>query len=219
MHVLDLDKRDYKEVWELQKIIHEKRVNEELPNTLLLVEHNPVITMGKSGQESNVLFPVEFLKEKGVDFYHIERGGDATYHGPGQLVGYPIFNVRDGLAGIKPFINGMEEAIIATLRGFGIDGYKKKDMIGVWTEKGKICSIGVAVKKWVSFHGFALNVNTDLSYFDLIVPCGLKNVEMTSMQRILGKEVPMNDVKKGIVRSFGEIFDKDVRKVCLKEII
>ncbi len=219
MHVLDLDKRDYREVWELQKIIHEKRVNEELPNTLLLVEHNPVITMGKSGQESNVLFPVEFLKEKGVDFYHIERGGDATYHGPGQLVGYPIFNVRDGLAGIKPFINGMEEAIIATLRGFGIEGCKRKDMIGVWTEKGKICSIGVAVKKWVSFHGFALNVNTDLSYFDLIVPCGLKNVEMTSMQRILGKEVPMNDVKKGIVRSFREIFDKDVRKVCLEEII
>ncbi len=219
MHVLDLDKRNYKEVWELQKTIHEKRVNEELPNTLLLVEHNSVITMGKSGQESNVLFPVEFLKEKGVDFYHIERGGDATYHGPGQLVGYPIFNVRDGLAGIKPFINGMEEAIIAALRAFGIEGYKRKEMIGVWTESGKICSIGVAVKKWVSFHGFALNVNTDMSYFDLIVPCGLKNVEMTSMQRILGKAIPMSAVKRSIVRSFGDVFEQEIKNVCLKEII
>ncbi|MDH4210233.1 MAG: lipoyl(octanoyl) transferase LipB [candidate division WOR-3 bacterium] len=219
MYVLDLGDRDYKEVWELQKTIHEKRVNEELPNTLLLVEHNPVITMGKSGQESNVLFPEEFLKEKDVDFYHIERGGDATYHGPGQLVGYPIFNVHDGLAGIKPFITGMEEAIIATLHGFGIEGYKKEDMIGVWTDWGKVCSIGIAVKKWVSFHGFALNVNTDLSYFDLIVPCGLKNVEMTSMQRILGKKIPMNEVKKSIIRSFGLTFDQDVKQVCLEEII
>jgi lipoyl(octanoyl) transferase len=219
MHVLDLDKRDYKEVWELQKTIHEKRVNEELSNTLLLVEHNPVITMGKSGQQQNVLFPVEFLKEKGVDFYRIERGGDATYHGPGQLVGYPIFNVRDGLAGIKPFIKRMEEAIIATLHSFGIDAYIKEKMIGVWTESGKICSIGVAVKKWVSFHGFALNVNTDLSYFDLIVPCGLKNVEMTSMEKVLGRKVDMNEVKKSIVRSFGDVFEQEINNACLEEII
>lgn len=219
MYVLDLGSKDYKEVWELQKDIHEKRVNQELPNTLLLVEHKPVITMGKSGQQSNVLFPVEFLKEKGVDFYHIERGGDATYHGPGQLVGYPIFNVRDGLAGIKPFIAGIETAIISTLQRFGIEAYIKEKMIGVWTESGKICSIGVAVKKWVSFHGFALNVNTDLSYFDLIVPCGLKNVEMTSMEKILGRQVEMNEVTKSIVTSFADVFEQDTKNVCLKEII
>lgn len=219
MYVLDLGKKDYREVWELQKSIHEKRVSEKLPNTLLLVEHNPVITMGKSGQQSNVLFPIAFLKEKGVDFYNIERGGDATYHGPGQLVGYPIFNVRDGLAGIKPFINGIEESIIGTLLHFGIRAYKKENMIGVWTDKGKICSIGVAVKRWVSFHGFALNVNTDLSYFDLIIPCGLKNVEMTSMQQILGENVLMNEVKQRIATNFGEIFNQDIRKTCLEEII
>ncbi len=219
MHVLDLGNKDYKEVWEIQKTIHEKRVKEESPNTLILVEHNPVITMGRSGQQSNVLFPVELLKEKGVDFYHIERGGDATYHGPGQLVGYPIFNVRDGLAGIKPFIAGIETAIISTLQHFGIEAYIKEKMIGVWTESGKICSIGVAVKKWVSFHGFALNVNTDMSYFDLIVPCGLKNVEMTSMQRILGKAIPMSAVKRSIVRSFGDVFEQEIKNVCLKEII
>ncbi len=218
MYVLDLGNRDYKEVWNLQKSIHEKRVSERLPNTLLLVEHNPVITMGKSGQQSNVLFPVDFLKEKGVDFYHIERGGDATYHGPGQLVGYPIFNVRDGLAGIKPFINGIEDSIISTLLHFGIRAYKKEDMIGVWTESGKICSIGVAVKRWVSFHGFALNVNTDLSYFDLIVPCGLKNVEMVSMQKILGRETAMSEIKERVVSSIGSVFKQDIKKVCLEEI-
>lgn len=219
MYIVDLGNKEYKEVWDLQKKIHDMRVKQELPNILLLVEHDPVITMGKSAQEGNVLFPVEFLKERGVDFYHIERGGDATYHGPGQLVGYPIFNVHDGLAGIKPFINAMERAIIATLHSFGIEAYIKEKMIGVWTEKGKICSIGVAVKKWVSFHGFALNVNTDLSYFDLIVPCGLKNVEMTSMEQVLGRGVEMNEVKKSIVRSFGDVFRQEIRNVCLREII
>lgn len=219
MQVVDLGTRDYKEVWDLQKEIHEKRVDNKISNTLILVEHNPVITMGKSGHDSNVLFPVDFLREKGVEYFQIERGGDATYHGPGQLVGYPIFNLKDGLVGIKPFINGIESAMIATLSDFRIKGYKKEKMIGVWTSKGKVCSIGVAVKRWVSFHGFALNVNTDLNYFDLIVPCGLKNVEMTSMQQILGKEIPMEDVKKSVVRNFGKIFSQDVTEACLEKII
>ncbi len=219
MQVLDLDRKDYKEVWDMQKTIHTKRVEKKVPNTLILVEHNPVITMGKSGKQSNVLFPVELLVKKGVQYYEIERGGDVTYHGPGQLVGYPIFNVRDGLAGIKPFINGIEEAIIATLDDFGIKGQRKEKMIGVWIKKGKICSIGVAVKSWVSFHGFALNVNTDLSYFDLIVPCGLKNVEMTSMQQILGKEISMQEVKKCVVRNFSEIFKQNNVEICTAETI
>lgn len=219
MNILDLDRKDYKETWDLQRTIHEKRVNNRVPNTLILVEHNPVITMGKSGQQDNVLFPVHFLREKGVDFYHIERGGDATFHGPGQLVGYPIFNVRDGLAGIKPFISKIEESIIATLVDFGIKAEKREKMIGVWTEKGKICSVGVAVKRWVSFHGFALNVNTDLAYFDLIVPCGLKNVEMTSMQQILGREISMDEVKKSIIIKFGKVFNQDISKTCSEEII
>ena len=219
MQILDLGLRDYEEVWNLQKTVHAKRVAGEIPNLLILVEHNPVITMGKSGKESNVRFPVDLLKEKGVEYFQIERGGDVTYHGPGQLVGYPIFDVRDGLAGIKPFINGVEQAIIAMLGDFGIEGYSKEGMIGVWTEHGKICSIGVAVKRWVSYHGFALNVNTDLTYFDLIVPCGLKNVEMTSMQKILGRAISMEKVKAKVVKSFGEVFDQETKKTCLKKII
>ncbi|MGD8979869.1 MAG: lipoyl(octanoyl) transferase LipB [candidate division WOR-3 bacterium] len=219
MQLMDLGIKGYKEVWDLQKEIHEKRVEKKIPDTLILVEHNPVITMGKSGQESNVLYPVEFLKEKGVEFYEIERGGDATFHGPGQLVGYPIFDVKYGLAGIKPFIYGIEDAIIKSLGDHNIEAYKKEKMIGVWTAKGKVCSIGVAVKRWVSFHGFALNVNTDLSYFDLIVPCGLKNVEMTSMQEILGKKVPMEEVKRSVTRNFSVIFKQDVAETCSEKII
>lgn len=219
MQVLDLGFRDYKEIWDLQKTIHEKRVAERIPDLLILVEHNPVITMGKSGKQSNVRFPIDFLKEKGVEYFQIERGGDVTYHGPGQLVGYPIFNVRDGFAGIKPFINGIESAIISMLDDFGIQGYRKEGMIGVWTERGKVCSIGVSVKRWVSFHGFALNVNTDLTYFDLIVPCGLKNVEMTSMQQILDSKVSMTEVKSSVVKNFGKIFKQDIKESCLEEII
>jgi lipoate-protein ligase B len=219
MQVLDLGLRDYKEVWDLQKTIHERRVAERTPNLLILVEHNPVITMGKSGKQSSIRFPVDFLKEKGVEYFQIERGGDVTYHGPGQLVGYPIFNVRDGLAGIKPFINGIERAIITMLDDFGIKGYRKEGMIGVWTEQGKICSIGVAVKRWVSYHGFALNVNTDLTYFDLIVPCGLKNVEMTSMEQILGRAISMDDVKSSVIAKFGEVFDQEINEICLENII
>lgn len=219
MQVLDLGHRDYKEAWDLQKVIYEKRVAAQIPNTLILVEHNPVVTMGRSGHDSSLLFPVDSLKGRGVAFYDIERGGDATYHGPGQLVGYPVFNVRDGLAGIKPFINKIEEAIIATLADFHIAAYRKEKMVGVWTGECKICSIGIAVKRWVSFHGFALNVNTDLGYFDLIVPCGLKNVQMTSMQQISGREIALDDVKQRVINNFGVIFDAETKRTCLEEII
>jgi lipoate-protein ligase B len=219
MQVLNLGRRDYKEVWDLQKTIHHERVDNRIPNTLILVEHDPVITLGKSGRQDNVLFPVASLESRGLKYYEIERGGDVTFHGPGQLVGYPIFNVKEGLTGIKPFIERIEDAIIETVSDFGINAYKREKFIGVWTEKGKICSIGIAVKRWVSFHGFALNVNTDLEYFDLIVPCGLKNVEMTSMQQILGRQLSMDEVRETTIERFGSIFHEGVQETCLEEII
>jgi len=219
MNVIDLGQRDYKEVWDIQKLLHQKRLGGEIADTLLLVEHNPVITMGKSGKDDNILIPGSLLKKKGVDFYRIERGGDVTYHGPGQLVGYPIFNIKERLVGIKLFIERVEDAIIATLAHFGIKGEKKEKMIGVWTETGKICSIGVAIKRWVSFHGFALNVNTDLKYFDLIHPCGFKNIEMTSIAEILKKEISMDSVKNATIKKFGVVFENTLKERCLEEII
>ncbi|MGQ9464214.1 MAG: lipoyl(octanoyl) transferase LipB [bacterium] len=208
INTLDLGKRDYKEVWDMQRELHLKRVNGQIPNTLILVEHNPVVTIGRSGKSENIKMPIQLLKEKGIDFYHIERGGDVTFHGPGQLVGYPIFNIKEGLIGIRRFIEMIEDAIIGVLADFAIKAEKREGLIGVWTEMGKICSIGIAVKRWVSFHGFALNVNTDLRYFDLINPCGFKDIKMVSMQEILGHEIAMSEVKKKTIRNFHSIFLK-----------
>lgn len=219
MNVVDLGQRNFKEVWNIQKLLHQRRLAGEVADTLLLVEHNPVITLGKSGKNDNILIPDSSLKEKGVDFYRIERGGDVTYHGPGQLVGYPIFNIKERLVGIKLFIERIEEAIIATLAEFKIKGEKKEKMVGVWTKAGKICSIGIAIKRWVSFHGFALNVNNDLKYFDLIYPCGFKNIKMTSIAEILKREISMDCVKNATIRKFAIVFKSTVEERCLEEII
>ncbi len=208
INVIDLGRRDYKETWDIQKSLHKQRINREISDTLILVEHNPVVTIGKSGKDVNIKVPIDFLKAKGFELYHIERGGDVTFHGPGQLVGYPIFDIKKGLAGIKPFIGKIEDVIITTLSDFNIAAFKREKMIGVWTEHGKICSIGVAVKSWVSFHGFALNVNTDLRYFELINPCGFRDIKMTSMNKILGRDVPMSAVKEDIIRNFAIAFEK-----------
>ena len=212
--VVDLGRSNYKETWDLQKSLHRLRVENDIPDTLLIVEHDPVITIGKSGKDSNLKVPEKLLKERGIDYYHIERGGDVTYHGPGQVVGYLIFNIRDGLIGIRPFIEHIEESIISVLADFGIDAHKQGKMIGVWTEQGKICSIGVAVKRWVSFHGFALNVNTDLKFFDMIIPCGIPNVNMVSMQSLLDREVEIDKVKKSLVDNFAREFKKRSYALC-----
>jgi lipoate-protein ligase B len=210
LRIIDLGRRGYQETWDLQKSLHQQRVDGQIPDTLILVEHDPVMTMGKSGHDKNLLIPVKLLNEKGIQFFNIERGGDITYHGPGQVVGYPIFNIRQGLTGIKPFIERIEDAIIMVLGDFGIKAAKRDKLIGVWTSQGKVCSIGVAVKRWVSFHGFALNVNTDLQYFNYINPCGLPGVKMTSIQEILGRELGLDQVKDRIRVHFGLGFNKKV---------
>jgi lipoate-protein ligase B len=219
VNVVDLSIRDYKEVWDLQKALHQKRVDLTIDDTLLLVEHDHVLTMGKSGKRENLLIPQHLLEEKGVAYYEIERGGDITYHGPGQLVGYPIMNVKQGLAGIRPYIERLQIVLIRTLHDFGIEGMVRDKMIGVWTESGKICSIGIAVKQWVSFHGFALNVNTDLSYFNMINPCGMSQTAMTSMQRELKNEVSFEEVKRSVIEHFGIVFDRTMEAACLEKII
>ncbi len=219
MNSIDLGRRDYKDVWDMQKMLHEKRVAGDIRDTLLLVEHDHVITMGKSGKEKNVLVPMKLLAEKGVAYYEIERGGDVTYHGPGQLVGYPVFNIKEHLIGIKPFIEKLQSVVVGALAAFGIKAHARDKMIGVWTARGKICSIGVAVKRWVSFHGFALNVNTDLTYFNMINPCGLHDVRMTSMRAVTGGDIDMGDVKKHVVEQFTRVFQQEAVEQCLTDIM
>jgi lipoic acid synthetase len=218
LYVLDLGQKNYRETWGLQKELHRLRIEGAIPDTMILVEHEPVVTMGKSGTEKNLLIPRQLLEGRGIEYYDIERGGDITFHGPGQLVGYLIFDIKKGLTGIKPFMHKIENGVIQTLKDFGIDSYRKEKLIGIWTSKGKICSIGIAVQRWVSFHGFALNVNNDLKYFDLIVPCGISGITMTSMAQNLGNTVEMNDVKEKIIDSFAETFEKEAWRKCLAEI-
>lgn len=214
----DLDRKDYKECWDYQEelltgIISEKRET-HLPvatNHFLLVEHPHVYTLGKSGDEKNLLAHGEFLKKIEATFYKINRGGDITYHGPGQLVGYPIIDLEYFKIGVREYIEKMEDAIIATIAEYGLSGSRKEGATGVWLDAThpsrarKICAIGVRVSRFVTMHGFALNVNTDMRYFSYINPCGL-TFGVTSIRQELGREIPMEEVKEILKSKFNALY-------------
>lgn len=201
--VEDLGLRPYGEAWEYQKEVHAQVVRGERPPTLLLLEHPRVITLGRKATGENLLFPESWYWENGFEVYWVERGGDVTYHGPGQLVGYPIFPVGRE---VRRFLRQIEEAIIKVAATYGIAAYPSPGYAGVWVGEDKLCAIGVAVKEEVSLHGFALNVSTDLNDFSVIIPCGLKGKGVTSLERLLGRRVPMAEVKARVVAAFAEVF-------------
>jgi lipoate-protein ligase B len=190
----DLGRISYESAWTLQRKLHAARVGDEAPDALLFCEHEPVITMGKSGRSQNLLVSQEELKRRGIDYFEVERGGDLTYHGPGQLVGYPIFRLPR-LREVQGFVRKMESAIIATLQAFGIESERRADHPGVFVGGAKIASIGAAVRSGVTFHGFALDVCTDLNAFRTINPCGMPTVAVTSMAQAAGREISVQDVK------------------------
>ncbi len=179
---------------------------------LLFCEHPPVLTLGKSGHMENVLLTEEELKEKGVAFYKINRGGDITFHGPQQLVGYPILDLEKLYTDIGKYLRNLEEVIILTLAEFSLQGQRSKGETGVWLDadvpgmERKICAMGVRCSRWITMHGWAFNVNTELSYFDMIVPCGIQNKKVTSLQAELGHPVDFNMVKRIVKEKFGEVF-------------
>jgi lipoate-protein ligase B len=193
--LLDLGVIDYGRAWQLQKELVALRASDRIPDTLVLLEHEHVITLGRKTTPEN------FRPQK-VPVFQVERGGDATYHGPGQLVGYPIVKLQDH--DVRQHVRTMEEALIASVRKFGVKGERKEGHPGVWVEGRKLASIGVAVTDWVTFHGFALNVNTDMSYFELIRPCGLDPSSMTSIQTITGRSVLMDEVKNEVAKQYAE---------------
>lgn len=212
IELLDLGLKSYEETWQLQKELVERRANDEIPDTLILVEHNPVFTLGRNKDWKNLLFTPEVLRDKGFALYKVERGGDITYHGPGQLVGYPIFKISSALAGVKKFVFTLEETLIRVLKDYHIDAFRHEKYTGVFTESGKIVSIGVAFKKWVSFHGFALNVNNDLLPFQYIIPCGLSDIPMTSMKLLLGMDVDFCVLKRKVFEKIRETFGDSLEK-------
>ena len=207
--IIDLGLMDYGKAWELQHQLWLKRVEGKVPDLLLLVEHPHVMTLGRRGNRSFLIASPEELEAMGIPLFHVERGGDVTYHGPGQIVGYPILNLKEYGYRLVHYVEQLEEVILRALSDFGIDGKRNSLNRGVWVGPEKIASVGVAIKRWVSFHGFALNYDTDLRYFDLIHPCGLEGIKVTSMGKALGRKVSREDVTQRICFNFKEIFSRD----------
>ncbi|MGI8400047.1 MAG: lipoyl(octanoyl) transferase LipB [Gemmatimonadaceae bacterium] len=204
-----LGRMAYHEALELQRHIARDRISGALPqDVLLLVEHPPVVTLGRASKEKNLVASPEFLRNKGVELFEVDRGGDVTFHGPGQLVGYPIIDLKRHRQDLHWYLRKIEEALINTLADYDIPAERNPTFTGVWTTGKKIASIGVHARDWVTWHGFALNVTTDLSYFDLIVPCGINGVVMTSIARELGIEnVSAQDVRERVSATFAAAFD------------
>jgi lipoyl(octanoyl) transferase len=185
-------------------------------NRLLFVEHNPVYTLGKSGDISHVLINDEERSQKGIEFFKINRGGDITFHGPEQLVGYPIFDLEYFKTDLGWYLRSLEEVIILTMAEYGLKGDRSPGETGVWLDpdiKGKerkICAMGIRCSRWITMHGFAFNVNTDLAYFNYIIPCGIQNKQVTSLEKELGYKVPLNEVKEQVKRNFEKVFDLEI---------
>lgn len=229
IHFRDLGVMEYKEAWDLQenllqanlsakKKLQENEAGIETLHYLLFVEHPPVYTLGKSGNIDHVLIDEYQRAEKGIQFFHTNRGGDITFHGPEQVVGYPIFDLEKFYTDIGRYLRELEEVIIRTLAEYGIEAGRSSGETGVWIDAGnpgrerKICAMGVRCSRWVTMHGFALNVNTDLDYFNYIIPCGIHNKKVTSIKEELGREVDLTEVKEKLRRNFEEVFNAKLRE-------
>jgi lipoate-protein ligase B len=214
--IADLGRRPYGEVLELQRHLCRARQSGELAeDLLLLVEHDPVVTLGRGTKGTSLPLPPDALRQRGVDVYDVERGGDVTFHGPGQLVGYPILDLTHHRQDLHWYLRSVEGALIEALGTLGVGAERNPGLTGVWTGGRKIASIGIHVKQWVTFHGFALNVSTDLSYFDFIVPCGIPDVVMTSVVCELGARAPSDPAsatRSAVVAAFGRTFGREPRQ-------
>ena len=222
----DLGLIDYKKCWDYQEDIFAKTLvlktknrkentSIETKNTLLFCEHPHVYTLGKSGNENNLLVNEEYLKSRGASFYKINRGGDITYHGPGQIVGYPILDLENFFTDIHKYLRLLEEAVILTLKEYGLKGERSDGETGVWFDVGtpkarKICALGVKTSRWVSMHGLAFNVNSDLSYFGNIIPCGIVDKQVTSLQKELNKKMDIKEVKNKLKNHIAELFEMEL---------
>ncbi|MEW7290401.1 lipoyl(octanoyl) transferase LipB [Aquimarina sp. 2304DJ70-9] len=229
IQIQELGHRDYKEIWEYQEELFKEILDIKIKNRredagldtsnyFLFVEHPHVYTLGKSGDMSNLLLSEEQLKEKGATFYKINRGGDITYHGPGQIVGYPILDLENFFTDIHKYLRFLEEMVILTLAEYGINATRSKGETGVWLDVDtpfarKICAMGVRASRWVTMHGFALNVNADLGYFDNIIPCGIKGKAVTSLNVELGvEEINEEEVKQKLLKHFAILFEAELIK-------
>lgn len=216
LEVRDCGRIGYAEAFAMQRRLVEKRKRDEIPNQLLFVEHPHVITLGRNGQLQNLLASRHVLSRTGIQFEETDRGGDITYHGPGQIVGYAIFDLRKWKRDVMAYVRALEQAIIDALAEFDIAGSRQSGATGVWTPEGKICAIGVHISRWVTSHGFALNHTTDLTYFQYIVPCGLHK-PVTSLQA-LGHNLERAEIQSAITRELSNHFDLTVDSLAERTI-
>jgi len=204
--VYDLGLVDYHKGLLLQERLLDSRKSGAIPDVLLLFQHPSVFTMGRSGIVENIIVPEETLVKEGIPVFHTNRGGDITYHGPGQLVAYPILNLREDGLTVHQYVWDLEEIVIRTLADFGIGGQRVSGRRGVWVGRQKICALGLRISREVSMHGFALNVNTNLKYFTYIIPCGITGVSITSVSKLLGHEVEIGEIQENLLRHFSQVF-------------
>ncbi len=206
----NLDLVTYENGMRLQQKLVEMRQAEAIPDQLLLLEHPPVITLGRGGDARNLLAPPESLAAERVRFFETTRGGDITYHGPGQLVGYPIVHLGEGKRDVRKYVTKIEEILIRTVAAYGITAERAEGKRGIWVGNDKIAAIGVRIARWVTSHGFALNVNTNLDHFRLITPCGLHGTGVTSIARLLGLDIPIDDVRRIVASTFADVFEREL---------
>lgn len=206
----DLGLIDYEKAWDLQRKTFDLRRNKDIQDTLYLLEHPHTYTLGKVADRKNLISSEKYLLEKGISVYDIDRGGDITYHGPGQIVGYPILDLAEWKQDTHLYLRGIEEVIIRTCRDYGLETKRIEKLTGVWIEDRKIAAIGIKVSRWITMHGFAFNVNTDLSLFNGIIPCGITDKSVTSLSKELGRPLDMHEVKEKIVNNFKVVFDYEV---------
>lgn len=197
---------DYQQAWDLQKKLQQRRIKNECADTLILTEHPHTYTIGKGGGEENLVASESSLKREGIKVYRIERGGDITYHGPGQIVGYPILDLHDYYLDTLRFLRDLEEVIILTLKDYSVEAGRIEGLTGVWVDGEKIAALGVKMSRWVTMHGFAFNINPDLAYYQNIIPCGIADKPVTSLKKVLGREVDLNEVQEKLVSYFSQVF-------------
>lgn len=217
-YCLNLDTIPYEEAWTLQQQLVSCKKKGDFSDLLILLEHPPVFTLGKWGKENNLCVSRNYLKQEGIALIRCERGGDITYHGPGQLVGYPILNLKNFRLGVKTYVRQIEEVLIRTVIDFGIAVSRKEGFPGVWAKEKKIASIGIAVQGGIAFHGFALNYAHNQIHFELITPCGLDGVKMTSLQEMTGQTIRPESLRERVLFHFGEVFDIRLELVGMEEI-
>jgi len=213
IRVFKMGLTEYGQAYKFQEKLLEQRIRGEIPDTLLLLEHPPTLTIGKGQDLENLLVSSEELKKRGISLFPTDRGGSITWHGPGQIVGYLIFDIKQRNRDIRKFINDLEEVIIRTLADLSIQAGRDERHVGVWVGQEKIAAIGVKVRRWVTKHGFALNVNNDLSHFSLINPCGITNKGVTSVAKLLYRNVPMENVINRLLINFSDVFDAELKMV------